>query len=68
LAFEMSSREEEEGIAAEIKAKLEELRDAEVARIEEERAEKDYGDEEPPEIDREALPIRIPDEFIYRLL
>lgn len=68
-AFAIADVEEpEEGIAAEIKEKLDELRDNEVARIEEERAEKDYGDEEPPEIDRMALPIRVPDEFLHRLL
>jgi adenylate kinase len=60
--------EEGEGLAAEIKAKLDELRDAAVAKIEEERAEKDYGDEEPPEIDREGLPIRVPDSIIYQLM
>lgn len=64
----MSNTEEEEGFGAEIKAKLEELKDAAVAKIEEERAEMDFGDEEPPEIDREALGIRIPDEIIYKLL
>jgi adenylate kinase len=34
-AFKMCKTEEEEGLAAEVKAKIEELRDAEVARIEE---------------------------------
>jgi adenylate kinase len=63
-----NAEEPEEGLAEEIKGKLEELRDAEVEKIETERAEKDYGDEEPPEIDRNALPIRIPDEFLYTLL
>lgn len=28
----------------------------------------DFGDEEPPEIDREKLAIRLPDELIYQLL
>ena len=67
-AFAMSKTEEEEGLASEIKAKLEEMRDAAVAKIEEERAEKDYGDEEPPEIDRDGLPIRVPDDIIYKLM
>lgn len=68
-AFAMANVEEpEEGLATEIKEKLEELRDAEVEKIEAARADKDYGDEEPPEIDRNALPIRVPDEFLYRLL
>jgi len=33
----MSKTEEEDGLAAEVKAKIEELRDAAVAKIEEER-------------------------------
>lgn len=64
----MSKSEEEEGLASEIKAKIEEMRDAAVAKIEEDRAEIDYGDNEPPEIDRDSLPIRVPDEFIYKLM
>lgn len=68
-AFEMAAPEEpEEGLATDIKGKIEELKDAAVAKIEEERAEKDYGDEEPPEIDREALSIRLPEDIIYQLL
>jgi adenylate kinase len=67
-AFQMGKTEEEEGLAAEIKAKLDEIKDAAVAKIEEERAEKDYGDEEPPEIDRDALKIRVPDDIIYKLM
>jgi len=68
-AFKMASVEEpDEGLATDIKTKLDELRDAEVERIEAERADKDYGDEEPPEIDRNSLKIRVPDEFIYSLL
>lgn len=64
----MSKTEEEDGLAADIKAKLEEMRDAAVAKIEEERAEIDFGDNEPPEIDRDALPIRVPDDLIYKLM
>jgi adenylate kinase len=67
-AFKMGKTEEEEGLASEIKAKLDEIRDAAVAKIEEERAEIDYGDQEPPEIDREGLPIRVPDDIIYKLM
>ena len=64
----MCKTEEEEGMAFEIKTKLEEMRDAAVAKIEEDRADKDFGDEEPPEIDRDALEIRVPDDIIYQLL
>jgi adenylate kinase family enzyme len=64
----MAKLEEEEGLPLEIRTKIEELRDAAVAKIEEAREGVDFGDEGPPEIDREALPIRIPDEFIYKLL
>jgi adenylate kinase len=68
-AFAMSDVEDaEEGIATELKEKLEELRDAEVEKIEAIRAEKDDDNEEPPEIDRNSLPIRVPDAFLYRLL
>jgi adenylate kinase len=67
-AFSLSKTEEEEGLGAEIKAKLDEMKDAAVAKIEEERADKDYGDEEPPEIDRDSLPIRVPDDIIYKLM
>ena len=51
-------------LTEEIKAKVEELRDAMVAQIEESRPE----DQEPEEIDREKLPIRLPDEILYKLL
>jgi len=67
-AFAMAKLEDEEGLAADIKAKLEELRDAAAAKIEEENAEKDWGDGEPPEIDKDSLPIRVPDDIIYQLL
>jgi adenylate kinase len=59
---------EEDTEANEIKAKIEELRDAAVAKIEEAREGVDFGDDGPPEIDREALQIRLPDEMIYNLL
>jgi adenylate kinase family enzyme len=65
----MSKTEEEDGLAFEIKTKLEELRDAAVAKIEEERAEIELPDgEEWPEIDRDGLKIRIPDDIVYNLL
>lgn len=48
----------------EIKAKIEELRDAKVAQIEESRPE----DAEPEEIDREKLVVRLPDDLLFKLL
>jgi adenylate kinase family enzyme len=68
-ALEMSKTEEEEGLAFEIKTKLEELKDAAAAKIEEERAEIELPDgEEWPEIDKDALGVRVPDDIIYNLL
>ena len=71
-AFKIANAEEEEGnepteFEAEIKTRVEELRDAAVAKIEEENADKSQAEDE-PEIDRLALPIRIPDDIIYRML
>lgn len=62
--------EEEDGneiteLVTEIKEKVEELRDAMVEQIEESRPE---TEEEPPEIDRESLPIRLPDDILYKLV
>jgi len=73
-AFKVANAEEEEGVEvsefeAEIKAKVEELRDAAVAKIEEDREASGYEPaEDEPEIDKLSLPIRIPDDIIYRLL
>jgi len=73
-AFQQANAEEEEGtelsdLTQEIKAKVEELRDAEVARIEEEREAAGIElPEEEAEIDRLKLPIRIPDDIVYKLL
>lgn len=63
----MAKIEEDNGdeLIAEIKAKVEELRDAMVAQIEESRPE---TEEEPPEINRETLPIRLPNDILYKLL
>ena len=71
-AFKVANAEEEEGVdptefEAEIKTRVEELRDAAVAKIEEENADKSQQEDE-PEIDRLALPIRIPDDIIYKML
>lgn len=57
----------EDEFIAEIKAKVEELRDTMVEQIEEARGEPE-GDEEPEEIDRESLAIRIPDNILHRIL
>lgn len=48
----------------EIKAKIEELKDAMVAQIEEARPE----DAEPEEVDRSLLKVRLPDELLFKLL
>lgn len=52
---------------SEIKTKCEELRDTMQAQIEEARGEPPE-DTEWPEIDRSTLPIRVPDDILYRLL
>lgn len=68
-AFTLAAIEEGGGeLAEEIKVKVEELRDAMVAKIEEERAEAGGDEEEQPPIDREKLPIRLPDDTLYKLL
>lgn len=60
-AFKMAEVEEpEDEFIQEIKDKIEELKDAEVEKIEAAREGKDYGDEEPPEIDRSAIKVRLP--------
>lgn len=48
----------------EIKAKIEELKDAKVAEIEESRPE----DAEPEEIDRDKLTVRLPDDILFKIL
>lgn len=48
----------------EIKAKIEELKDAMVAAIEEARPE----DAEPEEVDRDKLKPRLPDEILFKLM
>lgn len=73
-AFQQANAEEEEGVelselTQEIKTKVEELRDAELARIEEEREAAGIDPpEDEAEVDRTTLPIRIPDDLIYKLL
>lgn len=62
----VGEEEEQDELGAAIKAKIEELKDAEVERItgENEAA----GIEDPPEVDRDSLSVRVPDEFLYQLL
>lgn len=54
--------------ATEIFEKLGAIKDAMSAAIEEENAAKDWGDGEPPEVDRDALEVRVPDDIIYKLM
>jgi len=64
-ALEMAKVEEgATELHEEIKAKIEELKDAKVAEIEESRPE----DAEPEEIDRDKLEVRLPDELLFKLL
>lgn len=64
-ALDMAKIEEsEDEFTNEIKAKIEELRDAMVSAIEEARPD----DAEPEEIDREKLVVRLPNEILYKLL
>jgi hypothetical protein len=49
-------------LAAEIKAKIDEVKDAAIAKLEEEATERG---EDPPEIDRESFKVRVPNEIIY---
>lgn len=62
----VGEEEEQDELGGAIKAKIEELKDAEVERIgaENEAA----GIEDPPEVDRDSLFVRVPDEFLYKLL
>jgi len=83
-AFEMAAAEEEEGadggdagaLAADIKARVGELREAKAqemtAAIEAEReameARGEKVPEDPAEVDPATVSVRIPDEFVYKLL
>lgn len=55
----------EDEFKANTKAKIEEIRDNMVAEIEEARPE---TDEDPEEVDRLALKVRVPDDILYELL
>ena len=62
----VGEEEEQDELGAAIKAKIDELKDAEVERI---NAEAEAaGVEEPPEVDREKLNVRVPEEFLYKML
>ena len=69
-AFALSKFEEGQGteLGEEIRAKIEELKDAIVAQIEE--ARQALGDDagEPEEIDREKLSVRLTDEILFKIL
>jgi len=68
-AFSMANvgeEEEQDELGAAIKAKIDELKDAEVEKINEENEK--AGIEDPPEVDREKLMVRVPEEFLYKLL
>jgi adenylate kinase len=69
-AFRMEKIEDDEPseLVAKIKEQLDAIRNEAKEKIDAENAEKDWGDEEPPEVDAATLPIRVPDEIIYELL
>jgi adenylate kinase len=69
-AFSLAKFEEGQGteLGEEIKAKIEEIKDAMVAQIEEARQAlgDDAGEQE--EIDREKLQVRLPDDLLFKVL
>lgn len=69
-AFALSKFEEGQGteLGEEIRAKIEELKDAIVAQIEEARQAQGDDAGEPEEIDREKLSVRLPDEILFKIL
>ena len=60
--------DEPDPLVVEVRTKVEELREAEVAKIDEARAELPEPEDGWPEVDRESLSIRIPDKLLYKLL
>lgn len=60
--------DEPDPLIVEVRGKVEELRDAEVAKIETAREDQEEPADGWPEIDRESLQIRIPDKVLYKLL
>jgi adenylate kinase len=70
-AFALTKFEEGQGteLGEEIKAKVEEIRDALMAKLEEERsALPEEVQEKLPPIDRDSLPVRLPDELLFKIL
>jgi len=68
-AYEMAAPEEpEEGLASDIKAKIDELKQEEADKLQEKYDGMDWGDGEAPEIDKDSLPIRLPDDIIQNIL
>jgi len=68
-AMEMANvpeEEEQDELGAAIKARVEEDIQNQVEAIEAKYAED--GVEDPPEVDRNSLTVRMPDEFLYKLL
>ena len=60
--------DEPDPLIVEVRGKVEELRDAEVAKIETAREDQEEPADGWPEIDRDSLKIRIPDKVLYKLL
>jgi len=60
--------DEPDPLLVEVRAKVEELREAEVGKIDEKRADLPEPEDGWPEVDRESLTIRIPDRLLYKLL
>ena len=70
-AFALTKFEEGQGteLGEEIKAKVEEIRDALMAKIEEERsALPEEVQEKLAPVDRDSLPVRLPDELLFKIL
>ncbi len=67
-AFALSKFEEGQGteLGEEIRAKVEEIKDALVAQIQEDRQAR--GEENEEEVDREALKVRLPEELLFKVL
>jgi adenylate kinase family enzyme len=63
----VAEEEEVDGLRAEVIEKIGAIRDAEVERITAKWDEEEHGDVEMPEIDRDGLEIRVPDDIIFKL-
>jgi len=58
----------DDDFTAKLREKIEELREEAATKIEEARPEPEDGEEEEEPVDRKTVKIRIPDEFLYKLL